>query len=84
MRMISSNLHPLGEIVHPHDNNKHRHSDFKNNVKNPILFMIDLIEIDNLVQIEFEMREIYWNYKSFSADAVAVAFRRAGIHFSLF
>lgn len=33
--------------------------------------MIDLIEIDNLVQIEFEMREIYWNYKSFSADAVA-------------
>lgn len=51
-------------------------------MKNPILFMIDLIEIDNLVQIEFEMREIYWNYKSFSTDAVA--FRRPGIHFSLF
>lgn len=33
--------------------------------------MIDLIEIDNLAKIEFEMREIYWNYKSFSADDVA-------------
>lgn len=42
--------------------------------------MIDLIEIDNLVKIEFEMREIYWNYKSFSADVAAL--RRAGIHFS--